>query len=196
MRKIELSDVKNILDYERERESFREKIIALKKLRRVGMGDSVSFVFENRDTVLSQIQEMVRAERIVDEKKIQDEIEVYSELLPGDDYLSATMFIEIEDQSRIKQSLERFLGITRPGNVFLDVDGSKVLADFEGGREEEETGRVSAVQYAKFNFDSESIKKFRTPGVQVKLVVNHQNYSSEVRLSEALLQSLRSDFAR
>ena len=82
----------------------------------------MSFVFENRDTVLFQIQEMVRAERIVDEKKIQDEIDVYKELIPGEGELSATMFIEIQDQSRIRATLESFLGLTRPGVVYLAIE--------------------------------------------------------------------------
>jgi hypothetical protein len=82
----------------------------------------MSFVFENRDTELFQIQEMVRAERIVDEKKIQDEIDVYKELIPGEGELSATMFIEIQDQSRIRATLESFLGLTRPGVVYLAIE--------------------------------------------------------------------------
>src|SRR5260370_15523108 len=112
MKKIELADIQNILDYEKVREEAQNRIIALKKNRRVQVGDMISFVFENRDTVLFQIQEMVRAERIVDEEKIQDEIDVYNELIPGDGELSATMFIEIQDQARIRETLEKLLGIT------------------------------------------------------------------------------------
>ena len=60
----------------------------------------LSFVFENRDTVLFQIQEMCRAERIVDDARVQEEIDVYNALLPRPGELSATMFIEIEDKAR------------------------------------------------------------------------------------------------
>ena len=192
--KIELSDIKNILEYEREREEFRDRIIEIKKDRRISVGETITFVFENRDTVLFQIQEMVRAERIVDNKKIQDEIDTYGELLPGERTLSATMFIEIEDQARIKPTLERFLGITRPGVVKLEVDEQfTVNADFEGGREEEETGRVAAVQYCKFTLDEAAFKAFMKRVAPVYLVVDHPNYKASARLTEANLASLRAD---
>src|SRR5215510_15567200 len=121
MKKIELSDIKNILEYERQREAFRDRIIQIKKDRRLAVGDLITLVFENRDTVLFQIQEMVRAERIVDPAKIQDEIDVYNELLPGPGELSATLFIEISESREIKPTLQRLLGLTRPGIVRMEI---------------------------------------------------------------------------
>ena len=53
MKKIELSEVKNIYEYEKIREDFRRYIIDLKKKRRVEVGNRVSLVFENRDTISS-----------------------------------------------------------------------------------------------------------------------------------------------
>lgn len=195
MNTIALADIKNILEYERERESFRDRIIELKKARRIGVGEMITFVFENRDTVLFQIQEMVRAERIIEEKKIQDEIDTYSELLPNDRTLSATMFIEIEDQAKIKSTLEKFSGITRFGVVRLETGDSKVDADFEAGREEEEKGKVAAVQYCKFRFDPLFRDAFLSGSAPVYLVVDHPNYKARTQLSEASLASLRADLA-
>jgi hypothetical protein len=193
MNKIGLSDIKNILEYERQREGFRDRIIEIKKARRVSVGDLFTFVFENRDTVLFQIQEMVRAERIVDEKKIQEEIDSYAELLPGARALSATMFIELQDQATIKQTLEKFLGITRVGMVRIEVGGHVLNAEFEGGREEEETGRVSAVQYGKFPLDQQSYEAFMTGSDPVYLVIDHANYKARTQLSETNIAALRLD---
>ena len=75
------------------------------------MGDNISLVFENRDTVIFQIQEMLRAERITDLDKIREEIAVYNELIPNPGELSATMFFEIEDQTHLRDELLKFLGI-------------------------------------------------------------------------------------
>ena len=47
------------------------------------MGDKASAVFENHDTVLLQIQEMLRTERISREAAIQHEIDTYNEHFPG-----------------------------------------------------------------------------------------------------------------
>ena len=99
MQKIRLDEVKNLYEYEKVREGFRREVIAAKARRRIPVGDRLSFVFENRQTVLFQIQEMVRAERIVADARIQDEIDVYNDLIPGPGELSATLFIEIEDAS-------------------------------------------------------------------------------------------------
>src|SRR5262245_49090386 len=121
MQKIELAEIKNLYEYEKVREAMRRDVIALKARRRIAVGDRLSFVFENRETVLFQIQEMIRAERIVADERIQDEIDVYNEQLPAPGQLSATLFIEIEDRDRIKPELDRFMGIDEGRRVWLQV---------------------------------------------------------------------------
>ena len=96
---IELGDVLNFFEYEKVRNERRQQMMELKRIRRVGVGRHLSFLFEHRDTVLFQIQEMCRVERITDDARIQDEIDVYAGLLPNPGELSATMMIEIEDSS-------------------------------------------------------------------------------------------------
>lgn len=97
MKKIEYSEVKNIYEYEKIRNDFRNYIIDLKKRRRVEVGNRISIVFENRDTVLFQIQEMMRAERMVDDNEIKFEVDTYNDLIPEKNELSATLFIEVDD---------------------------------------------------------------------------------------------------
>ena len=194
MKKIELSDVKNILEYEREREQYRDRIIETKKKRRIAVGDLITFVFENRDTVLFQIQEMVRAERIIEPAKIQEEIDVYCELLPGQDELSATMFIEISESSLIRPTLEKLLGLTRPGTVRLEIGGShKIDGQIEGGREEEAAGRLSAVQYVKFRLSRGQLESFIGGDEPVALVVDHPNYRARTQIAAETLAALRTD---
>ena len=95
MRPIAAGEILNLYDYEKVREARRRAVIALKAERRVAVGRHLSFVFENRETVWFQIQEMIRAERLVDDAKIAEEIAVYNTLLPRPGELAATMFIEI-----------------------------------------------------------------------------------------------------
>src|SRR3990170_4476572 len=148
MNKIILDDILGFSAYENVRQRFREDIIEKKKSRRVAVGDKVSLVFENRDTVIFQIQEMLRAERITDLDKIREEIAVYNELIPNANELSATMFLEIEDQANLREDLLKFLGIDEA--VVLKVGGHVVAARFEEGRSKED--KISAVQYVKFPF--------------------------------------------
>ena len=92
MKKVGLDDILGFSGYAKVREDFLRRIIELKRKRRISIGDKVSLVFENRDTVIFQIQEMLRAERITDLDKIREEIAVYNELIPNPGELSATFF--------------------------------------------------------------------------------------------------------
>ncbi|MGH7332913.1 MAG: DUF3501 family protein [Candidatus Rokuibacteriota bacterium] len=58
MRPIASHEILNLYEYERVREARRRTVIDLKKIRRVQVGRYLSFVFENRETVWFQIQEM------------------------------------------------------------------------------------------------------------------------------------------
>ena len=152
MRKIDITEIRNIAEYEKVREEMRAEIIALKRNRRVSVGPNLSFVFENRATVLFQIHEMVRTERLVDERKIQDEIEAYENLVPGQGELSATLFIEIpgiasmSHQSAI-EAVNFFQGFDQ-GGVVLSAGAAQSAAVFETGFSSDE--KMAAVQYLKF----------------------------------------------
>ena len=97
MKKITREEILNIYEYEKARPQKMQEIIQLKKKRRVFIEPWIHLVFENRETVWFQIQEMIRAERMVREEEIQQEIDVYNELIPDKNELSVTMFIEIPD---------------------------------------------------------------------------------------------------
>ena len=94
MRPIQLSEIKNIAEYEIEREALRPRMIALKDRRRIAVGDHLTLLFENRETVRYQIQEMMRIERMVKPEEIRHEVETYNELIPPPGGLSASLLIE------------------------------------------------------------------------------------------------------
>lgn len=188
MKKILLDDILGFSAYEKVRQEFRQEIIEKKKSRRVEVGDNVSFVFENRDTVIFQIQEMLRAERITDLDKIREEIAVYNELIPNSGELSATMFLEIEDQTHLRDELLKFLGIDEA--VFLKIAGHSVRGQFEEGRSKED--KISAVQYVRFPFTTEAKKDF-IAGVRAELAIDHANYRASTVLSAVQQQSLAAD---
>jgi hypothetical protein len=190
MKKIILDDILGFSAYEKVRQDFREDIIAKKKHRRVSVGDKVSLVFENRDTVIFQVQEMLRAERIADLDKIREEIAVYNELIPNAGELSATMFLEIEDQSHLREDLLQFLGIDE--TVSIRVGPHSVPGRFEEGRSKED--KISAVQYVRFPFDAQAQAAF-LGGEKAELVIDHPNYKARVALAPEVQKSLAEDLA-
>ncbi|OGL13501.1 MAG: hypothetical protein A3F92_09280 [Candidatus Rokubacteria bacterium RIFCSPLOWO2_12_FULL_71_22] len=193
MKLLETAEILNLVEYEKIREARRDEIIELKRPRRVQVGRYLTFVFENRATVWFQIQEMVRAERLVDEAKIAEEVDVYNGLLPRAGELSATMLIEIDDSPQIKPVLDKLLGIDTRDYVRMTIGPHVVVGDFETGHSDEERGKLSAVHFVRFALPPDARRNFST--AEVALVVEHPNERARTVLSDATKQSLLADLA-
>lgn len=193
MKPIAAAEVLNLFEYEKVREARRQAVIALKRRRRVQVGRYLSFVFENRETVWFQIQEMVRAERIVDDARVQDELDVYNGLLPQAGQLAATMMIEIAESGQIKPVLDALLGIDTRDYVRLEVGTHVVVGAFETGHSDEELGKLSAVHFVRFALPPAARAAF--PTSEITLVVEHPNERARTVLSESARRSLAEDLA-
>ena len=188
MEKVTRGEVMPLADYETIRDRFRMRVYEEKKSRRVLLGDHVSAIFENHDTALLQIQEMLRTERITNEKGIAHELETYNELVPGDHELSATLFIEIPELARREEMLTRLCAIEE--HVSIDVGGETCRATFEEGRRDK--GRAAAVQYLKFPLTPKAIAGLRE-GKPSALVLDHDQLKTRVELPKATIASLVDD---
>jgi len=193
---IRLSDVKNLVEYEKARDAMRARVIEVKRNRRVPVGDNLTFLFENRDTVLFQIQEMVRTERIVDEARIQEEIDAYNALIAGEDELSATLFIEIPELARmsndeVRRTINRFQGLDRGGVTLRLGDRPPIPARFEEGHSKEE--KMAAVHYLRFAVPREAQAALADPRQAVRLVVDHPSYRAEAEVPAATRAELLGD---
>lgn len=151
MKKVERSELLGLAEYEQIRPQFRARIISEKKERRVFVSDEISAVFENHDTALFQIQEMLRTERITKEASILHEVETYNDLVPGPAELSATMFVEIADAATRERRLVELAGLE--GKIALEVLGKKVAARNETRGVLPD--RTTAVHYIKFPLGEE-----------------------------------------
>jgi Protein of unknown function (DUF3501) len=178
-------------EYEQIREPFRRRLMALKEARRVALGPNMTVLFENHDTALYQIQEMLRTERITAEKAIQHEIETYNELVPSERELSATIFIEYPEREQRERMLVALAGVETA--FYLRVAGERlpVVGDTRGT----DTSRTMAVQYVKFPLSESALSALRAGGAELSLGVEHAAYRAEVVLSDNTAQSLQDDFA-
>jgi hypothetical protein len=191
MKKVESAEILNIAEYEKIRHDFRRRIIELKKKRRVAVGPRVTFVFENHDTVLSQIQEMMRAERLVQDDAIQYEIDTYNALLPEQNELAATMFIELPDQSRIREEITKFHGVNTGEAIYVEIGDERLPGDFAAGQSDDR--RISAVQYVRFRFDDAEREAFIGGTQEVKLVINHPDYQHSALIEGEIRAELSRD---
>jgi hypothetical protein len=178
-------------EYERQRESFRATIIALKQRRRISLGPLITMLFENRDTLRFQIQEMLRAERISDPAKVQDELDVYNALLPGQNELSATLMIELTEEVTMKEKLDQFMGLDHGEKVAILADGEGTFGEFEGGRSHET--KISAVHFVRFRPTASMKKAFADLTRPVTLRVIHGGYHEEVPVPGSLREEWLSD---
>lgn len=195
--KLTLDDIADLRAYEREREEFRARIIELKRARRVAVGPIVTLVFENRDTIRFQIQEMARAERMLTDEAIQTELDVYNPLIPSAGELSATLFIELTSKADLMTWLPKLVGIERSLELVIGSGpGSEVVrCEVEEQHAEQLTREdvTASVHYVRFRLTPSQITRFGSE--DVVLAVNHANYAEGAHLSDdtkrALLEDLR-----
>jgi hypothetical protein len=193
MRKLTNRDVKDLREYEREREEFRAEIIALKKRRRISLGDIMSIVFENAATMRFQIQEMARAERMLRDEQIAHELETYNALLPEDGELSGTLFIEIDAEESLRYWLPRLVRIQDHIKFVVGEDDVPAREeDLERLTREEEI--TTTVHYLKFGpLTAEQQRRFADG--PVRIIVHHPEYEVAVTLTDEQRDEIVGDFA-
>jgi hypothetical protein len=148
MKPVERHEVVDYATYEERRSDFRTEVMQAKDRRRVHLGNHLTLLFENHLTVLYQIQEMMRAERIVREADILHEIRTYNELLGKTGELGCTLLIEVEDPVLRDRKLQQWW--TLPEKIYLLLDdGKRIAATFDARQRGD--GRLSSVQYLKFD---------------------------------------------
>jgi Protein of unknown function (DUF3501) len=192
MRKLTVDDIVDHRAYERERETFRAHIIAMKKHRRISVGELVTIVFENTDTMRFQVQEMARAERMLTDEAIAHEVETYNELIPSADELSGTLFIEITDDGALREWLPKLVGIEFAVHFELGDGRSRVTAVPQSEERLTREDITSTVHYLKFPFDAH--QRAQLAFGPARLVIDHPQYQASVELSEAQRTELARDF--
>jgi hypothetical protein len=147
MRRVERVEIVDYETYGDTRQEILERVMKIKVPRRVHLGEHLTLLFENHETIRFQIQEMIRVEQLVKEADIRHEIETYNELLGGEGELGATLLIEIENPDERASLLRKWR--TLPEHVYVELeDGSKVYARFDERQVGDEY--LSSVQYLKF----------------------------------------------
>jgi Protein of unknown function (DUF3501) len=184
-------DVLPVEEYEKQREAFRSRIIALKQRRRISVGPLVTLVFENHETVRFQIQEMIRVERIVNPVKVQDELDVYNALIPLPHELSATLLIEITDESKMKEWLDRFMGLDHGRKVAIEAGGDQAFGEFESGHSHET--KISAVHFVRFRPTDAMIAAFADLRQPVTITVHHGGYHEQATVPGTMREEWLSD---
>lgn len=193
MAKLTLDDIADLRAYERERQEFRAHVIDLKGRRRVHVGPFVTFVFENRDTVRFQVQEMARVEKIISDEGIEAELRAYNPLIPEPGHLSTTMFIELTSESELREWLPRLVGVERHVELRVGPAGDVVPCAPDPDHEKQLTRDeiTASVHYVAFALSPSQVEAFAEgPAV---LAVTHPDYGHQLVLADATRAELLAD---
>jgi len=158
--------------------------MAAKAVRRVHLNQYLTFLFENHETVRYQIQEIMRAERIVRDADIQHEIDTYNSMLGAPGELGCVLLIEIENEADRSRLLTQWVGLQEHLYATL-ASGTRVHARFDAGQVGSD--RLSAVQYLRFPVGGE------TP---VAIGTDFEGLESEVDLTAEQIAALTEDLRR
>jgi hypothetical protein len=191
VRPIKRMDIKGPAMYAHIRDDYRNRVIELKKPRRVIIGDWVELVFDNRHTITLQIEETCRLENLMRDDQIQAEIDVNNPLMPTESELAATLFIALPQDEHIKENLKKLVGLDE--HVILHIGPHAIRATFEAGRSTDE--KISAVQYTRYPLSAEAKAALLAPGTPIAVEIDHPNYKYRVECSEELRLSLAADYA-
>ncbi|QRF74747.1 hypothetical protein Thermo_00236 [Thermoplasmatales archaeon] len=185
--KITISEILPPQRYGVQREQINHSVIELEKKRRVTTR-TFSYLFEHKEIILNQIEEMVFLENVTDKGEIEDLIEIYSELMPSNGTLSVSMFIEISDQGQLLREMPMLSGIEK--TVYLVFDEYELKATPEEGRSTDVL--ESTLQYLKFSFNREQLSKFEK-AKNAFIETRKPGYQESARISQDLLETLKSE---
>jgi len=186
--------LKEILPYEQYeilRPRLRPLIIAEKERRRLPIGEHLTLLFENGQTVWYQVEEMVRSERMKDEDAIRHEIDTYNELLPRPGELTATMLIEYADEAQRDTALRALIGLER--HFWIRIGERREPARFD--TRQIATDRISAVQFVRFplgGLDQDDFLKFAAAG-KIAIEVDHPALTARAEITGPIAKALATD---
>jgi len=180
--KLTIDDITDLRAYERERDALRRSVIALKGRRRVGLGDIVTLLFENAETIRFQIQEMARVEKLISDEAIETELRVYNPLVPEPGQLCATLFVELTSKDALVEWLPRLVGIERSVVLRL-ADGELIrcVVDEDHDKQLTRDEVTASVHYVRWELTADQIERFAAG--PVTLQADHPAYARAVELS-------------
>jgi hypothetical protein len=184
-------DLYSLEQYAERRAEMRTAVMKHKKDRQLHIGPHATLYFEDKQTMLYQIQEMLRVERIFEAAAIQEELDTYNPLIPDGSNWKATFMIEYTNVEERQQALAQMVGIEQ--QVWMQVQGCDrvyAIADEDLERADEE--KTSAVHFLRFELSAEMVEAVRA-GVDINAGIDHSSYTHSL---EPIPRNIRDSLAR
>jgi hypothetical protein len=193
LRKITAEDITPLAQYAAERKDRRAALLPTKRLRRVALGPYCTFYFENFETLLFQVEEMLLTEKGGAEQ-LADELAAYNPLVPQGAELVATIMFEIDDPVRRETILNRLGGVEDDFFIQFGAEKAKGISEDDVERTRED-GKTSSVHFLHFPLTPAQAAVLRDPTVQIMIGCDHPLYAHMAALSPATRAELAKDLA-
>ena len=188
---ITRDDLMSLEQYAEKRGEFRQQVLLHKKHRQVALGPNATLYFEDRLTLLYQIQEMLRIEKVFEADGINEELEAYNPLVPGGRNFKATFMIEYPDPVIRAAQLEKLLGIE--DLLWMQVgDHDKIWSIADEDLERATDTKTSAVHFVRFEVSDEMAHELKA-GANWSIGVQHPVYSYDLDIVGEVRASLLND---
>tara|TARA_R110002124_G_scaffold220186_1_gene385991 strand:+ start:19 stop:603 length:585 start_codon:yes stop_codon:yes gene_type:complete len=178
MDKLTRDDLMSLEAYSQARDDFKAQVMAHKRDRRLALGTNATLYFEDRMTMLYQVQEMLRIERIFEAEGIADELAAYNPLIPDGSNWKATFMVEFPDIDERRAMLRQLIGLENA--VYLQVQGhEKIRPIADEDLERSDGDKTSAVHFLRFELTDEMIAALKS-GANLDAGIDHPNYQVTV----------------
>jgi hypothetical protein len=188
---ITRDDLMSLEQYAEQRGEFRQRVLAHKKNRQVALGPNATLYFEDRLTLLYQIQEMLRIEKVFEADGINEELEAYNPMIPNGRNFKATFMIEYADATVRAAQLEKMVNIE--DLVWMQVgEHDKIWAIADEDLERSNDTKTSAVHFMRFEIGDEMAQELKA-GADLQIGVQHAVYTYDVLVEGDTRASLLAD---
>ena len=180
MTELKIEDLLSADEYDKKRDELLSIANSESELRTVHIGNNVSLLFENKETVQSKLQELLRNENVIQSEKIQKKLSVYQLLLPDTNSLKASMSINFDEEE--KKGIDKRVWIQIGENDRVFGSSSTNLNQID---DEDDQG----VFVLEFELSNLMVKDFQL-GMILYAGIDHPKYN--IRTKEILKQTTAS----
>jgi Protein of unknown function (DUF3501) len=189
---LTLDDLLPLEEYANRRREFFESLGRyLDRYRRVRIGPELTLVFENRQTLWFRVQEILRISRLSEPALVQQELDVYNQLLPRRNQLQAALLIDNKDSTRLSEELTAWRDLSGD-HLILAVADNRVSAFLVTCRPEDRA--IGAAHWVQFTLGNDERTLLADPHLPARFEVAHPHYNhASSPLGDEIRQSLLDD---
>ena len=188
---IQRADLMSLEQYAEQRPAFRQQVLAHKKHRQIALGPNATLYFEDRLTLLYQIQEMLRIEKVFEADGINEELEAYNPMVPDGCNFKATFMIEYADPVVRAAQLEKMIRIE--DLVWMQVGiHDKIWSIADEDLDRSNDTKTSAVHFLRFEL-GEALAAELKAGADWRIGVQHAIYTYDLAIEGETRESLLND---